>query len=159
MSKDATYIVRLTEDERLQLRALISTGQRAAAVLARARILLKADAGPRGLGLSDEAVAQAVESSESTVHRVRQAFVEEGWDAALFRKKPTGRQYRKLDGAQEARLVALACSQPPSGRAHWTLKLLAEHLVRLEVVDSISPECVRLTLKRTTSNSGFKSNG
>ena len=154
MSKDAKYIVRLTDAERQGLRELISTGKRAASVLARARILLNADAGPRGPGLSDAAVARAVEGSESTVHRVRQAFVEEGWDAALYRKKPTGRQYRKLDGAQEARLVALACSQPPRGRSAWTLKLLADKLVELEVVESISPECVRMTLKKTTSSPG-----
>jgi transposase len=154
MSQDAKYIVRLTEAERQQLLEVISTGKRAASVLARARILLKADAGPRGPGLSDAAVAGAVESSESTVHRVRQAFVEEGWDAALYRKKPTGRQYRKLDGAQEARLVALACSQPPQGRGAWTLNLLAAKLVELDVVDSISPECVRMTLKKTTSSPG-----
>lgn len=159
MSKDAKYIVRLTDEERQQLRLWISTGKRAAAVLCRARILLQADAGDHGPALSDGAVARAVDTSESTVHRVRQAFVEEGWDAALFRKKPSGRQYRKLDGAQEARLVALACSQPPRGRAHWTLKLLADQLVRLEVVDSISPECVRMTLKKTTSSPGCTSSG
>jgi transposase len=159
MSKDAKYLVRLTVAERQHLLDLISTGKRAASVLARARILLKADAGERGPGLSDAAVARAVESSESTVHRVRQAFVEQGWDAALFRKKPSDRQYRKLDGAQEARLVALACSQPPAGRARWTLKLLADRLVRLEVVDSISPECVRMTLKKTTSSRGCNSSG
>src|SRR5262245_20446783 len=154
MSKDAKYIVRLSDAEREELFELISSGKRAASVLARARILLKADAGPRGPGLSDAAVARAVESSESTVHRVRQAFVEEGWDAALYRKKPTGRQYRKLDGAQEARLIALACSQPPAGRGAWTLKLLAAKLVELEVVDAVSPECVRMTLKKTTSSPG-----
>jgi hypothetical protein len=80
---------------------------------------------------------------------VRQAFVEEGLQAALHRKKPAGRQYRKLDGDQEARLVTLACSAPPTGRARWTLRLLADKLVALEIVDSISPECVRTTLKKT----------
>jgi transposase len=133
---------------------LISTGKRAASVLSRARIVLKADAGPSGSGLSDEAVAAAVESSVSTVHRTRQAFVEEGLDAALYRKKPSGRQYRKLDGAQEARLVALACSTPPAGRRAWTLQVLADQLVELKVVESISDECVRQTLKKTTSSRG-----
>jgi len=86
--------------------------------------------------------------------RVRQAFVEQGLTAALFRKQPTGRQYRKLDGAQEAHLVALACGSPPDGRHRWTLRLLADRLVELEVVESISPECVRMTLKKTSSNRG-----
>ena len=116
--------------------------------------MLKADTGVSGSGPSDEAVADAVESSASTVHRTRQAFVEQGLDAALYRKKPTGRQYRKLDGAQEARLVALACSAPPSGRTGWTLQLLADKLVELKVIDTISHECVRQTLKKTTSSRG-----
>ena len=95
----------------------------------------------------------------STVYRVRQAFVEEGLPAALFRQKPTGRQYRKLDGAQEAHLIALACGAPPEGRATWTLRLLADRLVELDVVDSISPECVRMTLKKTNSSPGCASSG
>ncbi len=133
---------------------MVRDSKRAASVLCRARILLKADAGDAGPGPSDEAVADAVESSPSTVHRTRQAFVEEGLDAALYRKKPTGRQYRKLDGAQEARLVALACSAPPAGRKAWTLQLLADKLVELKVVERISDECVRQTLKKTTSSRG-----
>ena len=144
------YIVRLTEEERNQLDELIRTGRRAASVLIHARILLKADASAGRSGWDDERIAEAVECGASTVYRVRQAFVEEGLAAALFRKKPTGRQYRKLDGAQEAHLIALACSAPPPGRIHWTLRLLADRLVELEVVDSISPECVRTTLKKRT---------
>jgi transposase len=100
-----------------------------------------------------------VETSLSSVHRVRQAFVEEGLAAALERRKPTGRQYRKLDGAQEARLIALACSEPPEGRVHWTLHLLADRLVALNVVPSISAECVRTTLKKTISNRGSRNSG
>ena len=88
----------------------------------------------------------------STIHRIRQAFVQEGLEEALYRKKPTGRQYRKLDGAEEARLIAVACSKPPGGRARWTLQLLADKLVELEIVDSISHECVRSTLKKTISS-------
>lgn len=152
MSMDAKYVVRLTLDEQLLLRGMIATGKRAASVLCRARILLKADAGPSGSGPSDQAIADAVESSVSTVHRTRQAFVEEGLDAALHRKKPTGRQYRKLDGAQEARLITLACGSPPKGRKAWTLQLLADQLVELKAVESISHECVRQTLKKTTSS-------
>src|SRR5512144_1784246 len=144
------YIVRLTADERAELDNRIRTGKRAASVILHARILLKADVGAGGLGWDDERIAEAVECGASTVYRVRQAFVEEGLAAALFRKKPTGRQYRKLDGIQEAHLIALACSVPPEGRTHWTLRLLADRLVELEVVESISPECVRMTLKKRT---------
>lgn len=144
------YIVRLTTNERAELNDLIRTGKRAASVLIHARILLKADASADGPGWDDAQIAEAVECGASTVYRVRQAFVEAGLPAALFRKKPTGRQYRKLDGAQEAHLIALACGAPPTGRNHWTLRLLADRLVDLAVVESISPECVRTTLKKRT---------
>lgn len=150
MGKDAKFIVRLTAEEREHLLGLINTGQRAASVLLRARVLLKADAS--GPNWGDGEIAEAFDVSLSTIHRVRQAFVEEGLASALERKKPTGRQYRKLDGAQEARLIAVACGKPPAGRACWTLQLLADNLVELEVVDSISTECVRKTLKKTTSS-------
>jgi len=155
----AKYIIRLTAEERTQLTELISTGRRAASVLTRARVLLKADASEGGPDWSDQEIAEAVETSLSSVHRVRQAFVEEGLAAALARQRPTGRQYRKLDGAQEARLVALTCSAPPEGRARWTLQLLADRLVELEVVDAIGRECVRTTLKKTTSSRGRRSSG
>ena len=153
------YIVRLTVEERTELEDLIQTGKRAASVILHARILLKADAGANGPGWDDGRIAEAVECGASTVYRVRQALVEEGLTAALFRKKPTGRQYHKLDGAQEAHLIALACSEPPEGRCSWTLRLLADRLVKLEVVASISPECVRMTLKKMNSNPGCRSNG
>jgi transposase len=151
------YIVRLTAEERIHLEDLIHTGARAASTLIHARILLKADVS--GPSWDDGRIAEAVECGASTVYRVRQAFVEEGLTAALLRKKPTGRQYRKLDGAQEAHLIALACSEPPEGRCSWTLRLLADRLVKLEVVESISPECVRMTLKKMNSNPGYRSNG
>ncbi len=153
------YIVRLTAEERTELEDLIRTGKRAASVLIHARILLKAAVGEGGPGWDDERIAEAVECGASTVYRVRQAWVEEGLSAALFRKKPTGRQYRKLDGAQEAHLIALACGAPPEGRAAWTLRLLADRLVELAVVDSISPECVRMTLKKTNLSRGCGSSG
>jgi transposase len=155
----AKYIVRLTAEERTQWTELISTGRRAASVLTRARMLLKADAREGGPNWSDQEIAEAVETSLSSIHRVRQAFVEEGLAAALARQRPTGRQYRKLDGAQEARLVALTCSAPPEGRVRWTLQLLADRLVELEVVDTIGRECVRTTLKKTTSSRGRRSSG
>ena len=153
------YIVRLTAEERAELDELIRTGKRAASVLIHARLLLKADAGTGGPGWDDARIVEAVECGASTVYRVRQAFVEEGLTAALFRKKPTGRQYRKLDGAQEARLIALACGAPPAGRGRWTLRLLADRLVELDVVESISPECVRMTLKKTNSSRGCANSG
>ena len=154
------YIVRLTDEERTDLEHLIHTGKhRAAATLIHARILLKADVGTGGPGWDDDRMVEAIECSASTVYRVRQTFVEEGMTAALFRKKPTGRLYRKLDGEQEAQLIALACSTPPAGRTHWTMRLLADRLVELQVVESISPECVRTTLKKTNSNRGYRSSG
>src|SRR4029077_18618025 len=104
-------------------------------------ILLRADAdGPDAW--TDEEIAECLETSRMTVMRVRQQFAAEGLDATLHRKKPTGRQYRKLDGGQEARLVALACSKAPDGHARWTMKLLADRLVELEVVESIDPATV-----------------
>ena len=148
MPRNARDIVRLTPDERQLLTDLATTGTRAAAAITRARILLKADLGPDGDAWDDAAIADALDTSPSTVHRVRQAFVEDGLDDALARKTPTGRQYRKLDGAQEARLIALACGEAPDGRTRWTLQLLADRLVELTVVESISPECVRTTLQK-----------
>jgi transposase len=139
--------------------ALVNTGRAAAVKLLHARILLKADVSAGSRRWTDTELADALDTSASTVHRVRQAFVEQGLEAALARKRPTGRQYRKLDGSQEAQLIAVACSPPPAGRVRWTLKLLADKLVTLEVVDAISAECVRTTLKKTTANRGSSSNG
>ena len=155
----AKYIVRLTAEERTQLTELISTGRRAASVLARARILLKVDASEGGPAWSDLKVAEAVETSLSSVHRVRQAFVADGVAAALEPPRPTGRPSRPWDGAQEARLVALTCSAPPEGRARWTLQLLADRLVALEVVDTMGRACVRTTRKNMTSSRGGSSSG
>jgi hypothetical protein len=153
------YVVRLTAAEYAQLHALLRTGKASATAQAHARVLLKADQGEGGPAWPDGKIAEALEVGPSTVHRVRQAYVEEGLEAALHRKRPTGRQYRKLDGAQEARLVALACGPPPEGRRRWTLRLLADRLVELQVVDGISPECVRSTLKKTTCSRGASSSG
>src|SRR6478752_7763513 len=121
------YKVTLTAEEREQLHDLISAGKGSAKKLAHARILLKADAAPGGPAWADARIAEAAEVSVPTVERVRQRFVEQGFEAALVRKKQDrpSRQ-RKLDGAAEARLVALACSRPPDGRARWTLRLLAD---------------------------------
>jgi len=130
------YKVTLTADERNSLQALIAAGKAAAQKLIHARILLKADAAPGGPAWIDERIAEAVEVNLRTVERVRQRFVEQGLEAALVRK-PQDRPScaRKLDGAGEARLVALACSEPPLGRGRWTLQMLAERLVELDVVE------------------------
>jgi hypothetical protein len=145
------YKVTLEAEERQQLQDLIAAGKAAARKLAHARILLKADAAEDGPAWPDGRIAEALELSTATVERVRQRFVELGLDAALDRK-PRERPPRpiKLDGRAEARLIALACSPPPLGRAVWTMQLLADKLVELEVVDSISDETVRLALKKTS---------
>jgi hypothetical protein len=144
------YVVKLTTEERGHLEQLVSTGRRAAATLSHARILLKADSASAEGGWTDTQIAQAVDASLSTISRVRKEFVEHGLEAAVHRKRPTGRQYRKLDGQAEACLIAQACSAPPEGRVCWTMQLLADKLIELKVVDAISDETVRRTLKKTT---------
>jgi len=144
------YIVRLTPDEQAQLFQLTRRGKVAARVLLHARILLKADSSAEAPAWSDEAISEALEVHATTVARVRQRFVEEGLEAAL-RPRPTPRHYeRKLDGVAEAHLIALACGPAPAGRAQWTLRLLADKLVELEHVPSVSYETVRRTLKKTS---------
>ena len=143
------YLVTLTTDEREELNALISAGKASAKKLAHARILLKADQADGGPAWSDEAIAEAVEVSTDTVARVRQRFVEQGLEAALIRKKQDKpSRERILDGAAEAKLLAVACSGPPEGRAVWTLTMLADKLVELRVVESVSRETVRRVLKK-----------
>src|SRR5262245_47111137 len=142
--------VTLTDEERQQLSDLIASGHGAARKLAHARVLLKADAADGGPAWPDERIAEAVEVSRATVERVRQRFVEQALEAALARK-PQDRpsRERKLDGRAEARLLALACSEPPGGRKEWTMQLLADKLVELRVVDTVSDETVRRALKKT----------
>jgi transposase len=147
------YVVRLDEAERQFLTDLVATGTAAARALTHARVLLKADVGPEGPGWTDARIAEALEVSVSTIERVRETLVEAGLDAALWRRRPPARP-RKLDGAGEAHLIAAACSAPPAGRKRWTLRLLADKLVELEVVEAICPETVRLTLKKTCSSPG-----
>jgi len=147
------YKVTLTAAERQELSQLIASGKAAAQKLTHARILLKADAGPGGPAWTDQRIAQALEVNVTTVERLRQRFVEQGVEAALVRKKQDHpSRPPKLDGAAEARLIALACSAPPEGRKAWTLQLLADKLVELEVVDSVSYETVRQVLKKTSSS-------
>lgn len=154
MNYNTKYVVRLTGEEREQLEKLVKTGRVAAAKRCRAHVLLKADAGPEGSGPTDRQVSEALDVSLGLVHAARQAYVEQGLTAALERKPACRHRPRKLDGAQEARLVALTCSPPPSGHARWTLRLLADKLVELEVVDSISKDAVRNTLKKTSCSRG-----
>ena len=143
------YIVTLTAEERQTLSDRIAAGKAAAQKLAHARILLKADAADGGPAWPDHRIAEAVEVSVATVERVRQRFVEQGLEPALVRKKQA-RPSREpaLDGRAEARLIAVACSPPPDGRKAWTMRLLADKLVELEVVPSISDETVRRALKK-----------
>ncbi len=148
------YRVRLAAEERAYLGDLLSKGKAAARTLTHARILLKVDEGEAGPRLSDEAIAEALDISRSTVERVRIRCVEEGFEAAL-RPRPSRQLHpRKLDGAQEAHLIAVACSPAPKGRVRWSLRLLADKLVELEIVDAISYETVRQTLKKTNSSRG-----
>jgi transposase len=145
------YIVRLTDDERQELIHLTKTGKAAAYKIKHAHILLQVDAD--GPNWSDDHVAKALRCHGNTVRNVRQRFVEQGLVAALVRKKQVApSRQRLLDGATEAHLIALRCSQPPAGQAQWTLKLLAAKLVELEVVETISYETVRQTLKKTRSS-------
>lgn len=142
--------MRLSEAERMELTRWVSQGRAARHKRTHARVLLKADEGPSGPEWTDEQIAEALELHKNTVAGIRQRFVEQGWEAALNRKKrQTPPTPRKLDGRQEARLIALACGEPPDGRARWTLRLLADKIVELKMVDSISHETVRQTLKKT----------
>jgi transposase len=144
------YVVELTAEERCYLQSFIAKGRAAARKILHARILLKSDSGPDGPAWTDQKIVEALDVSRPSVERLRKRFVEEGLEAALNRKEQKNRKPRKLDGKAEAHLIAVACSAPPEGRARWTLKLLADRLVELEVVQSISYETVRRTLKKTT---------
>ena len=150
-------VVRLTSEDRDALDQVVQSS-RPAALRRRAQVLLLSDVdGPEAW--TDAEIAEHVEISAMTVAKVRQQFAAEGLVATVRRKRPTGRQYRKLDGLQEAQLIALACSPAPEGRARWTMKLLADRLVVMEVVESIDPSTVYRTLKKTNSSRGFSSSG
>ena len=153
------YRVRLSEEEQQGLRSLVSKGRAAAYKQTHARILLLCDENQADGAMKDEEIARALKLGTATVERVRRRGVEEGLEAALGRRQQLNRRQRKLDGAGEAHLIALTCSQPPEGRAGWTLRLLADQLVECEIVDSISTETVRQTLKKTNSSPGSKSAG
>ena len=147
------YIVRLTPEERNRLERLVRAGRSSARITARARILLKTDEGwtaPR--------VAQALDVSEATVLRIKRRFTEDGLDEVL-KDRLQAHRYRKLDDRGEAHLIALACSDAPEGHERWNLRLLAERMVELGVVESLSHEAVRLRLKKTSSNPGRSGSG
>ena len=147
------YIVELSPGERAHLIGLINTGKAAARRLLKARILLKADAGCLGEGWSDERIAVALETSLSMVYRTRRRLLEEGFDAVLARKKRLSPPVPPIfDGAAQARLIALACSAPPDGHGRWSIRLLAEKVVELEIVESVHFNTVGRALKKTISN-------
>ena len=142
------YIVRLSKAERTQLKQIIAKGKAAAYKIKHAHILLKVDAD--GPNWGDEKIAESFGCHVNTPRNVRQRFVEQGFEAALERKKQLKPpREKKFDGKAEARLIALSCSQPPEGHARWSLKLLADKLVELEIVDSVCRETIRRTLKKT----------
>jgi transposase len=159
MERKGKYVVRLDEAERGRLQAMVDQGKGSKTTRARAWILLKADEGEHGPGWPDAKIAEAFEVGVRTVERTRRLLVTDGFEAVLVRKPSPTRQYRKLDGAQEAELVKLACSKPPAGRARWTLRLLADRLVERKVVVAIGREAVRTTLKKMTSSRGSASSG
>ena len=144
------YVVTLTATEREQLECLVRSGRRSARSITRARILLLADQGEGGPAWEDWRVAEALGCGHRTVERIRERFVTDGIDAALTaRPRPLPPRERVLDGAAEAKLIALACSATPDGRKAWTLRMLADKLVELEMVETVSHETVRRTLKKT----------
>lgn len=147
------YIVRLSAEERQQLEALIRKGKAPARRLLKARILLKADVSESGAGWSDSRIIAALDTSASMIYRVRKQLVEEGFEAVLSRKQRAMPAVPRIfDGEKEAKLIALACSKPPKGRARWTLRLLENKIVELGIVDHASDSTIGRTLKKTVSN-------
>jgi transposase len=147
------YVVRLSAEEREQLQALIRKGKSPAKRLLKARILLKADVSDAGEGWSDSRIIKALDTSESMVYRVRKQLVEDGFEAVLSRKHRTTPPVPAIfDGEKEAKLIALACSKPPKGRARWTLRLLENKVVELGIVERASDSTIGRALKKTFSN-------
>ena len=150
-----THAVVLTDDQRHELDRLVNTGRESARKIARARVLLKA-----ADGVTDEAIAAALDVSVRTAERVRRRFAEGGSDAAVERRpQPPRPEKRVLDGAAEAKLTMLACSTPPDGHDHWTLDLLADRMVRLDYVPAVSRDTVARHLKKASSSRGRRTSG
>ena len=143
------YIVRLSSEERIELETIVSKGKVAAHKRLHAQVLLKADISEAGPCWTDAQISDAFDITVQTVENIRQRLVQKGLDAAIKRAKRSGTRLTKLDGEQEAYLVALTCSDPPEGRARWSLRLLADQMVELNYVDEISHETLRQTLKKT----------
>ena len=150
------YIVELTDEERHQLTEIISKNKANRHTIVNAYILLRSDV---TCGWLYEEIATAYDVSIPKVERVRKRFVEEGFEAALSRKSVTNVHRRKITGEEEAHLIALCCSKAPEGHDTWTLRLLAEHMVALDIVESVSHETIRRTLKKTNLNHGKRKNG
>ena len=148
------YLVRLSATERSHLEDIVKKGRVAARKRCHAEILLKADEGEHGPSWKDSKIAEAFELGRCTVERVRQRFVEEGLNAALNERQKSRHRSKKIDGENEARLIQLACSEPPLGYSRWTLTLLANRMVELNYVESLSAEAVRQALKKTSLNRG-----
>jgi hypothetical protein len=148
------YVVELTKKERQKLRQLVSSGKARARKLTHARILLKADSSLGGPNWPDSRISRAIDAGTATIERVRKRFVEDGLEAALSRRKPNRLYPHKLDGDAEAHLIAIACSEAPQGYQRWTLQLLADRMVQLGHVNSLSYETVRRTLKKTNLSIG-----
>ena len=160
MSRKKKYIVKLTTEQRKNLKMHLKSGEHSSRKLTRIRILLKADQGKHGPGWTDDEIAEAFGVTSQTVFRKRKKFCEQGLKATINRKKyETTKSKKKLDGKQEAKLIALAMSEAPEGRSDWTLRLLADKMVEMEIVDEISHETVRQYLKKTNSSLGQSSHG
>ena len=154
------YVVRLNADEREKLSEFIRSGKRSAQLLTKARILLKADVSDAGEGWSDSKIAAALDTSVANVERTRRQLVEEGFETMLIRKyNPSCAPRRIFDGAAEAKLIALACGPAPEGYARWTLSLLEEKVVELNIVEKASDNTIGRTLKKTLSSRISNSNG
>lgn len=147
------YVVELTAEERQQLNDLVHSGRALARKIEHARILLKADQS-RGVGCTDAQIAEALGVSVLTVGRIRQRFVEQGLQDALVRRRHEQSMRCKIDGAAEAKLIALSCGPPPRGRTRWTIRLLADKLVEMDIVEAVGRETVRKTLKKMNLNLG-----
>ena len=154
------YVVRLSAEERERLEAMTSAGKHPAQLLTKARLLLKADVSEAGEGWSDSAISEALDTSINTIGRTRRRLVEEGFEATLSRKyNPNSARPRIFDGVAEAKLIALTCSPAPDGFARWSLRLLEEKVVELNIVEKASDNTIGRTLKKTLSNLTATGNG
>jgi transposase len=148
------YIVDLTPSERSEVSKITNKGKTAAYKINHARILLKADINQEGGGWTDSKISESLNIGHATIERVRKRFVEEGIESALNRREQKKRRQRIIDGEKEAYLIAIACSETPGGKSNWTLQMLADKMVELKVVEQVSIETIRQSLKKTNLNLG-----